>query len=310
MTSDCCDYMRLYWTWYPPRKIMREHIKRGHAARHEYIWSFYHTVWHMQDSPSVLGDHKMQWTVPPPESWTPIIQQMREYPDLPGWLFMVPRTTKELIEKGFAIFGYFKGTTHDHVGRTKSVVFRFVKRPPIIPPPGVYEYQDEVSDSRGSCQEWNANAQTLHPREDHTLRQLEVHIGRELDIVRGPFVIKLERYTDVKYPGTLLATAYGHTDDLPAYPDRVWYKKDITPVEVHSGDNLRIVVHTIEPWYHFHGGFWWPEWWIAGMRWTLVGEDPYPRGKAWYGYNYKASSGWYNEFVDCDMSFFEWGTPF
>ncbi len=151
----------------------------------------------------------------------------------------------------------------------------------------------------GFAQGWNALSQTVTPLVDYNIRQLAL-IMRQFDITRrGNVAIGIEDTEG----NTLWQTSIWS----PNLPDRrkspQWLYLDVPSLYLYAGDEYRIVIHTVPVWQWFNGSMWVNNDSVAAVE---VGQGPkqdYPRGDAYYGYNYIDHTGTWQKLSGMDLCF-------
>jgi hypothetical protein len=174
-----------------------------------------------------------------------------------------------------------------------------------MPAPEV-DQQLEWDKLQGFCQSWAAPAQIIRPDHDYTARQVGVLLARFLEDRRGPGVIKLEKVTDHKLPGELLAKCDWRSEELgPAGAPKL-ILRPLPGIPLTTGQEYRIVVHTLPGWEKGdkEGRVWIPDEANASAMWAYKSKvDLYPRGSSQCCYNYAANTGAFGDSPTQVMTF-------
>ena len=202
---------------------------------------------------------------------------------------------------------YFWGKVGDTVCVSDTPCFQLHLPAPDVPAEPSAQSDDcqLLHDSdNGLCQYWNAQSQTFTP--DHSyyatgLSLLLTQLGLDR---KGPLVVKIELNEIPPYQATVLWSRIVNSEDLPLYGEYRWTSFMLPNIPLNLGQIYRITVHTLYGWLIWENGQWVEGEAQAGIRWRAkVATNPYPRGSAWYGVNYREQSGIWLPLANQDQAF-------
>ncbi|MBA7602863.1 hypothetical protein ES703_09959 [subsurface metagenome] len=181
-------------------------------------------------------------------------------------------------------------------GRGKG--FSPVVPPPPPPVPGVQsnDCQLEHNGEDGPCQYWNARSQTFTPDHDYMAVGLSLLLTKRRVDYLGPLIIKLELDEMPCWEATVLWSQAHHANYLPDPGDYRWTHFVLPDISLTQDTVYRITVHTTPGWEPGE-----PQ---AALYWRVkTPGNPYPRGSAWYGCNYRDESGSWLVLATADHAF-------
>jgi len=201
---------------------------------------------------------------------------------------------------------YFIGTKNGEQSPSTSPIFK-KHRYEVPPPAPTSDCQEEYDNNWGFCQNWNAASQTFTPDHAYTARRIRLMLNQYLTTQKGPYVVKLTKLNGAPWVEEVLWSEVGQSEELPAPGAAEWVDFDDIATPLQEGVTYRIVVHTIPGWLFWNGEEWVSHEAGAAMRWWMKGDtNPYPRGIAWYGANFRDEAVWWIGLYDEDFTFCVW----
>ncbi|GAI41464.1 unnamed protein product [marine sediment metagenome] len=128
-------------------------------------------------------------------------------------------------------------------------------------------------------------------------------------VTRGPYVVGITKPNGECWKEKWIDNQYGESQGLPAFGEKEWVPfHGITPL-LYKDTLYRIVVHTMPGWETWDGEKWVPkETWATIYWWAKLNTNPYPRGMAWHGCNFRAGEGAWIAHPTEDFAFILWRT--
>jgi len=201
---------------------------------------------------------------------------------------------------------YFYGTSAGITMIYTSAVYGF-RYPFGDPPFKTCELQEDYSLNQGYCQYWNAQSQTFTPTHTFVLDHVSLRLNKIDDTRRGPFCVKLTLVGGECSRESVLDISRSSSGALPVHDGISWTSYLKRQVTLYKDRIYRIVVHTLPGWEVWHEDHWDP--WEAGAAlfwWKKTATNPYARGLASTGCNFRDMSGVWSENPDDDWAFILW----
>lgn len=190
---------------------------------------------------------------------------------------------------------YFWGKVGDTVCVSDSPCFQLH-----LPAPDIPVKPDTQSDDcqllhdsdNGLCAGWNAHSQTFAPDHSYYATGLSLLLMQYSLWNKGPLIVKLELDEVPPWSAYILWSRTLNSIDLPLKGEYRWTSFILPNIPLSKGSTYRITVHTTPGWKNWINGEWVPGEPQAAVNWRAqTVTNPYPRGAAWYGVNYRDEAG-------------------